>query len=142
MTSTADLDPRIDYEAWQQAELDAGHSMDDIRAHWRLLNSSVTLSNGEVREVNYHAGATILLVQAVCEEIGARYIIESYNWPTPGVNVCIRTEATSFQRVTSVDGLSHLQDAEAAALAALKAHRASLFGSAAMESPVARRARP
>ncbi len=139
MTNSPVLDPRIDHEAWWRAELDAGHSMDDVGSRWRQMNSSVTLSNGEVREVNYHAGAAILLIRDVCEEMGARYVIESFDWPTPGANVCIRTESVHFQRVTSVDGLSDIRDAESAALAALKTHRSSLFGSA---PPVVRRARP
>lgn len=139
MKSSPVLDPRIDHEAWWQAELDAGRPVDDISARWRQMNSSVTLSNGEVRDVDYHSGAAILLVQTVCEEMGAHYSIESFDWPTPGAHVCIRTHAAQFTRVTSADGLTDLREAEGAALAALKVHRSSLLG---LPAPVARRARP
>jgi hypothetical protein len=130
------IDPRIDHEAWWQAELDAGRSMDDIRVRRRQMNSAVTQSNGEVREVDHHAGAAILLVKTVCEEMGVRYSIEPFDWPTPGAHVCIRTQAARFACVTSADGLTDLREAEGAALAALKTHRSSLLGTPA---PVARR---
>lgn len=124
------LDPRIDHDAWWAACIAAGVDIDALSREWRQMNSSVTMTSGEVREVDYHAGATILLVKAVCEELGARYRIESFDWPSAGENVCIRTEARRFGCVSSADSLGELRMAEDAALAALARHRSSLYGSA------------
>jgi hypothetical protein len=124
------LDPRIDHDAWWKARLSDGVDIDALRLEWREMNSSVTLASGEVREVDCHAGAAILLVKTVCEELGARFRIETFDWPSAGDTVCIRTEARHFSCVSSADSLGDLRMAEGAALAALARHRSSLFGSA------------
>lgn len=127
-TRAAELDPRIDHQAWWDARMAAGATRSEVAQEWRQMNSSVTLSNGHVRRVDYVAGAVILLVRSVCEEMGVKFIVAAFDWPTKGAHVCIRTPAAGFSRVTSADGLSELRNAEYAALSALRAHRASLFG--------------
>lgn len=132
--------PYLDHDEWWRAKAAANEDLDALAEQWRQMNSTVTLCDGSVRAVNCEAGAAIHLLQAVCIEVGARYRIETFDWPTPGAHVCIRTQARHFPRVTSADSLGDIRMVEDAARAALAAYRSSLFG--AQSARPARAARP
>lgn len=134
------LNPYTDHVAWWDEQLASGMSLDDLHAEWRKMNRFISMPDGTQFEVDRHNGEAINLVKAVCEEMGAAYVIAPFDWPKKGDNICIRTHAARFGCVTSCDTMGDLDDASSSARAALEHHRAGLFGSAPV--PAQRRARP
>lgn len=134
------LNPYTDHEAWFDAQLAAGMSRDELMQLWREMNSVVVMPDGTRFKVSHYNGAAIHLVKAVCEEMGVPYTLGHLDWPNKGDNICIRTPARHFDRVTSSDCIGNMDLMEGAARAALAQHRAGLFGS--QPQPAVRRPRP
>lgn len=120
-------DWRLDGSGWMSCAIRRGVRWHTALRWLRQRQKRVRLPSGEVFNTDHIAGSAIHAVQAVCEQLGAKYRVEYFDWPTPQANVRIRTEAHNFSCVTTADDTHDLENAEWCALAALKNHRTSLL---------------